>query len=213
MQNPSRAVRRTIGRIASFTALAALAVASGAFSGAACAQAGAPAPAAAAPVIVTLETSAGPIVLELDAQRAPRTVANFVQYVKDGFYAGTVFHRVISTFMIQGGGFTEAGQEKPTRAPIAIESKNGLKNVRGSIAMARRPNPDSATAQFFINVVDNGMLDYPGSDGAGYTVFGHVIEGMDTVDKIRNSPTVNKGGAFTNAPATPVVIQKARLGK
>jgi peptidyl-prolyl cis-trans isomerase A (cyclophilin A) len=170
-----------------------------------------PAP-AAAPVIVTLETSAGPIVLELDAQHAPRTVANFVQYVKDGFYAGTVFHRVIDGFMIQGGGFTPTLQQKQTRAPIAIESNNTLKNVRGSIAMARTMDPNSATAQFFINVVDNAMLDYPGRDGAGYTVFGKVIQGMDTVDKIRAVATHNVG-PNANVPVTPVVIQKASLGK
>ncbi len=167
---------------------------------------------AAAPVIVTLETSAGPIVLELDAQHAPRTVANFVQYVKDGFYAGTIFHRVIDGFMIQGGGFTPAMQEKQPRAPIAIESNNTLKNVRGSIAMARTMDPNSATAQFFINVVDNAMLNYPGRDGAGYTVFGKVIQGMDTVDKIRVVATHNSG-SYANVPVTPVVIQKARIGR
>ena len=178
------------------------------------ATARAQAPAAdAPPVTVTLETSAGTIVLELDSQHAPRTVANFVQYVKAGHYENTIFHRVIPEFMIQGGGFTTTGQEKPTRPPVAIESNNGLKNVRGSVAMARRPDPNSATAQFFINTVDNAFLDYPGRDGAGYTVFGRVVQGMETVDKIRMTPTANQGGAFTNAPVTPVVILKARLGK
>jgi len=193
--------------------LATVAVCAIGLSGAALGQTAAPAAAPAAPVIVTLETTAGPIVLELDAQHAPRTVANFVQYVKDGFYSGTIFHRVISSFMIQGGGFTETLQQKPTRAPVAIESKNGLKNVRGAVAMARTSDPNSATAQFFINVVDNAMLDYPGRDGYGYTVFGRVIEGMDAVDKIRSAPTANKGPAFADLPVTAVVIQKARLGR
>jgi peptidyl-prolyl cis-trans isomerase A (cyclophilin A) len=195
---------------------ATLATAAAALCGAALAQgAGAtamPAPKAAAPVVVTLETTAGPIVLELDAQAAPRTVANFVQYVKDGFYAGTIFHRVIDGFMIQGGGFNGNMAQKPTRPPIAIESNNGLKNVRGSIAMARTSDPNSATAQFFINVVDNPALDYPGRDNAGYTVFGRVVEGMDNVDKIRTTPTTVRNG-MPNVPVTPVVIDKARLGK
>ena len=151
-------------------------------AGIAQAPAAAPAP---QPVIVTLETTAGAIVLELDAKAAPRTVANFVQYVKDGFYSGTIFHRVIPGFMIQGGGFTSGMVQKATRAPIAIESDNGLKNVRGTIAMARTMDPNSATAQFFINVVDNPMLDFPARDDAGYTVFGQVIGGMDVVETIR----------------------------
>jgi peptidyl-prolyl cis-trans isomerase A (cyclophilin A) len=169
-------------------------------------------PAAPAPVVVTLDTSAGPIVLELDAAAAPRTVANFMSYVKEGFYAGTIFHRVIPGFMIQGGGYNEAMQHKPTHAPIAIESNNGLKNVRGSIAMARTMDPNSATAQFFINVVDNPGLDYPGGDNAGYTVFGHVVEGMDNVDKIRMAETTVRAG-MPNVPVTPAVIRKARLGR
>jgi cyclophilin family peptidyl-prolyl cis-trans isomerase len=171
-----------------------------------------PAPKTAEPVVVTLETSAGPIVLELDAQAAPHTVANFVQYVKDGFYAGTIFHRVIAGFMIQGGGFTAGMVQKSTHPPIAIESNNGLKNVRGTISMARTMDPNSATAQFFINVVDNPALDYPGRDNAGYTVFGHVVEGMDVVDKIRMAPTTVKGG-MPDVPVTAVVITKARLGR
>jgi cyclophilin family peptidyl-prolyl cis-trans isomerase len=171
-----------------------------------------PAPKTAEPVVVTLETSAGPIVLELDAQAAPHTVANFVQYVKDGFYVGTIFHRVIAGFMIQGGGFTAGMVQKSTRPPIAIESNNGLKNVRGTISMARTMDPNSATAQFFINVVDNPALDYPGRDNAGYTVFGHVLEGMDVVDKIRMAPTTVKGG-MPDVPVTAVVITKARLGR
>jgi peptidyl-prolyl cis-trans isomerase A (cyclophilin A) len=202
------------------TCLAAVAACAFGLSTASLAQgAGAPAAApkaaapGAAPVIVTLQTSAGPIVLELDAQHSPRTVANFVQYVKEGFYPGTIFHRVIPGFMIQGGGFTESQIEKPTHPPIAIESRNGLKNVRGSIAMARTMNPDSAAAQFYINLVDNAFLDYPGRDGYGYTVFGRVVEGMDVVDRIGASPTQNLGGAFINLPVPAVVIQKAKLGK
>ncbi len=195
-----------------FRLAAAAALAAG---GAALALAQAPAPAAqpgAAPVFVTLETSAGNIVLELDAAHAPRTVANFVQYVKEGHYDGTIFHRVMAGFMIQGGGFTETMQEKPTHAPIAIESDNGLKNVRGSIAMARRPDPNSATAQFFINVVNNPMLDFPGTDHAGYTVFGKVVAGMDTVDKIRAVATTTKG-MNQNVPVSAVLIRKAHIGK
>jgi peptidyl-prolyl cis-trans isomerase A (cyclophilin A) len=173
-----------------------------------------PAPKVVDPVVVTLETTVGRIVLELDAQAAPHTVANFVQYVKDGFYSGTIFHRVIPTFMIQGGGFTTDMRQKATRAPIAIESNNGLKNVVGTIAMARTNNPNSATAQFFINVVDNPNLDYPGMDGAGYTVFGHVVDGMDTVEKIRMAPSkTGPNGAPTSDPVAPVVIKAARLGR
>lgn len=194
--------------------LACLAAAACALALAGASRAQAPAaPAAAALVIVTLDTSAGPIVLALDAQRAPRTVANFVQYVKDGFYSGTIFHRVIAGFMIQGGGYTEAHVEKPTRPPIAIESDNGLKNVRGTIAMARTSDPDSATAQFFINLADNPFLDYPGRDNAGYTVFGHVVSGMAAVDAIGTTRTRNSGGAFANAPVTAVLIRSARLGQ
>jgi len=172
------------------------------------------APAApAAPVVVTLETSQGRIVLELDAKAAPRTTANFVQYVKDGYYEGTIFHRVIPGFMAQAGGYTAARQPKAgLRAPIAIESNNGLHNQRGSIAMARTSNPDSASSQFFINVVDNGNLDYPGMDGFGYTVFGRVTEGMDVVDRIVAVPTRPVGFEFQNLPVQPIVIQKARLG-
>jgi peptidyl-prolyl cis-trans isomerase A (cyclophilin A) len=167
---------------------------------------------AAASTRVALETSEGRIVVELKADKAPKTVANFIQYVNDGFYDGTIFHRVISGFMIQGGGFTSTMSEKPTRAPIPIESNNGLKNVRGTLAMARTMDPNSATAQFFINVVDNAFLDYPGRDGAGYTVFGNVVEGMEVVDKIRAVPT-GRRGPFTDVPATPVVIKTARIVK
>lgn len=177
------------------------------------AQAPAAAGDAAGPVIVTLETSMGRIVLELDATRAPRSVANFVQYVKSGFYDGTIFHRVIPGFMVQGGGYAAGPQHKTPLAPIAIESNNGLHNVRGSIAMARTSDPNSATSQFFVNVVDNANLDYPGMDGNGYTVFGKVVEGLDTVDKIVMVPTMARGPEFQNLPKQDVVLQKAHLGK
>ena len=173
----------------------------------------APTTGAPAAQLVTLETSAGVIVLELDAKAAPRTVANFVQYAKDGYYAGTIFHRVIPGFMIQGGGYTPERQPKAPRPPIAIESNNGLKNVRGSVAMARTSDPNSATSQFFINLADNAFLDYPGRDGFGYTVFGRVVQGMDVVEKIGGTPTSNQSPAFANLPVTPVIIEKVRLGK
>ncbi|HXY05972.1 MAG TPA: peptidylprolyl isomerase [Burkholderiaceae bacterium] len=194
----------TIRRIARLATLAAVLLGSSALH----AQTASP-----APVVVTLETTLGPIVLELDAQHAPHTVANFVQYVKDGFYTGTIFHRVIPGFMIQGGGYTQELQQKTPRPPIAIESNNGLKNARGSVAMARTSDPNSATSQFFINLVDNAFLDYPGRDGNGYTVFGRVVQGMDVADKIGGTPTANKSAAFANLPTTPVVIEKARIGK
>jgi cyclophilin family peptidyl-prolyl cis-trans isomerase len=156
---------------------------------------------------VNMETNLGTIVLELEDETAPATVDNFLQYVREGFYDGTVFHRVIDHFMIQGGGFTENFQQKSTRAPIRSEAKNGLHNVRGTIAMARTRDPHSATAQFFINVKDNAFLDYPGQDGWGYTVFGRVVAGMETVDKIRQLPT-GPGGPFTaDVPQTPVIIK------
>jgi peptidyl-prolyl cis-trans isomerase A (cyclophilin A) len=151
-------------------------------------------------------------VVELRADKAPKTVANFVQYVNDGFYDGTIFHRVIDRFMIQGGGFTAAMAEKPTRPPVVSESNNGLKNARGTIAMARTADPNSATAQFFINVVDNARLDFPSFDGYGYTVFGNVVEGLDVVDKIRAVPTARRG-AYENVPVTNVVIQTVRIVK
>jgi peptidyl-prolyl cis-trans isomerase A (cyclophilin A) len=165
-----------------------------------------------APARVQLVTSEGNITLELDAEKAPITVANFTQYVRDGHYNGTVFHRVIESFMIQGGGFTPDMQQKTTRAPIAIESRNGLSNKRGTIAMARTNNPNSATAQFFINVVDNDKLDYPSFDGYGYTVFGKVIAGMDVVDKIRAVKTGSQQG-HQDVPMKPVLIRSASLLK
>lgn len=162
---------------------------------------------------VSLETTLGKIVLELDAKAAPGTVANFIEYVQSGFYNGTIFHRVIDNFMIQGGGFGEDLIEKPTRAPIKNESNNGLKNVRGTIAMARTPDPHSASAQFFINVADNNFLDFTmqTTRGWGYAVFGKVVEGMDVVDKIRKVKT-GPGGAFSkDVPQMPVVITKASV--
>ncbi|HEX7156593.1 MAG TPA: peptidylprolyl isomerase [Burkholderiaceae bacterium] len=192
-------------------AAATLAVAALAAAGAATAQTKDAPPAAGAPR-VALDTTAGRIVLELDAQRAPKSVANFLRYVNEGFYDGTIFHRVIANFMIQGGGFTADMAQKQTREPIANEANNGLKNVRGTIAMARTANPNSATAQFFINVVDNQSLDYPSFDGAGYAVFGHVVEGMDAVDRIRASKT-STHGMFQDVPVTAVVINSARVVK
>ncbi len=166
-----------------------------------------PACAASAPR-VALTTSLGTIVVQLDAQRAPKTVANFLRYVHEGFYAGTVFHRVIPGFMIQGGGFTATMQQKPTHAPIPLESESDLKNLRGTIAMARTMDPNSATSQFFINLVDDPSLDYPQPDGHGYAVFGQVVEGMNVVDRIARVATHNVG-PYANVPVTPVVIEKA----
>jgi peptidyl-prolyl cis-trans isomerase A (cyclophilin A) len=160
---------------------------------------------------VKLTTSQGEIVIELDAAKAPKTVENFLTYVKAGHYEGTVFHRVIDGFMIQGGGMDADLKEKPTRPPIPLESRNGLSNQRGTVAMARTMVPDSATAQFFINLKDNTFLDAANArDGNGYTVFGRVVKGMDVVDKIRAVPTGNKG-PYQNVPVSPVTIQKANL--
>jgi peptidyl-prolyl cis-trans isomerase A (cyclophilin A) len=161
---------------------------------------------------VKLATSAGDIVLELDAAKAPKTVENFLQYVKDKHYDGTVFHRVIDGFMIQGGGFTADMQQKPTRAPIALEANNGLKNDKYTVAMARTGNPNSATSQFFINVKNNDSLNAPNPDGYGYTVFGKVVAGTDVVDKIRAVQTGNKGG-MQNVPLETITIQSATLAK
>ena len=157
---------------------------------------------------VKLTTTAGPIVLELNRAKAPVTVDNFVKYVESGQYNGTIFHRVIDGFMIQGGGFTKDMQQKPTQAPIKNESTNGLKNEPYTVAMARTSDPNSATAQFFINVVDNQMLNYGSEMSPGYAVFGKVVQGQDTVDKIRKVQTTNKP-PYQNVPATPVVIEKA----
>ncbi len=160
---------------------------------------------------VRLATSEGDIVLELDAEKAPKTVANFVQYVKAGHYDGVIFHRIIDGFMVQTGGYKRDLSEKPTRKPIPLESGNGLSNLRGSIAMARTNDPNSASAQFFINVVDNVRLD-KGEGRDGYAVFGKVIDGMDIVDKIKAVPTQAQG-VFQNLPVTPVTIRKATMEK
>lgn len=162
---------------------------------------------------VKLATSAGDIVIELDAAKAPKSVDNFLKYVKAGHYDGTVFHRVIPGFMIQGGGMTADMKEKSTRAPIPLESRNGLSNVRGSVAMARTGDPNSATSQFFINVNDNDRLDAANArDGNGYAVFGKVISGMDVVEKIRTVPTGSKG-PHDDVPVAPITINKATVEK
>ncbi len=162
---------------------------------------------------VRLATSQGDIVVELDAAKAPKSVDNFLQYVKAGHYDGTIFHRVIDNFMIQGGGMKADMSEKPTRSPIPLESRNGLTNVRGTLAMARTPAPNSATAQFFINLKDNAFLDQANSpDGNGYAVFGRVVAGMDVIDKIKAVPVGDKGG-HQNVPTAPVTINKATLEK
>ena len=174
-------------------------------------------PAAANPQ-VSIKTSMGEIIVELYPDKAPKSVENFLQYVRDDFYRGTVFHRVIGNFMVQGGGFTkdfykagtpEYGQKK-TRDPIPNESKNGLRNDAGWLAMARTSNPNSATAQFFINTVDNDMLNYPAQDGHGYAVFGKVVKGMDVVNLIRAVRTT-RTGPFSDVPVDPVVIESASV--
>ncbi len=197
--SPASAQRRQFGRL-----LAALIASATFISGAALAQTAAPK--------VRLNTSMGDIVLELYPDKSPKTVENFLQYVSDKHYDGTIFHRVMDGFMIQGGGFTSDMQQKATRAPIVLEAQNGLKNDRGTIAMARTANPNSATAQFFINVVNNAMLNAPNPDGHGYAVFGKVIQGMDTVDKIKGAATGNKG-MHQNVPQQTITIIKATLEK
>ena len=161
---------------------------------------------------VRLETTHGAIVLSLDAEKAPQTVENFMQYVRDGFYDGTLFHRVIDGFMVQGGGFAAGMQQKRTRAPIPNEADNGLRNQRGAIAMARTPDPHSATAQFFINVADNAFLDFKAKTDAGwgYCVFGRVTEGMDVVDRIKGVATTSRAG-HRDVPAEDVVIVRASV--
>jgi peptidyl-prolyl cis-trans isomerase A (cyclophilin A) len=157
---------------------------------------------------VKFQTSLGDFTVEVYPDKAPKTVENFLQYVKDKFYNGTIFHRVIGNFMVQGGGFTPDMQQKATRDPVPLEAKNGLKNDRGTIAMARTSNPNSATAQFFVNVVDNTGLNAPSPDGFGYTVFGKVTAGMDTIDKIRAVPTGRQ-----DVPSTQILINSATLVK
>ena len=161
---------------------------------------------------VKLTTTHGEIVLALDDENAPATVANFLQYVKDGHYDNTVFHRVIDGFMVQGGGFSPGMHQKPTRAPVAHEGATGLKNAKYTVAMARTGDPHSATAQFFVNVADNAFLDFksPGGNGWGYTVFGKVVEGTDVVDRIKGVAT-GRSGMHENVPTADVVIKKAEL--
>jgi peptidyl-prolyl cis-trans isomerase B (cyclophilin B) len=162
---------------------------------------------------VKLQTSLGDVVIKLNAAKAPVSVENFLSYVKDGHYDGTIFHRVIPGFMAQGGGFTEKWAQKPTKAPIKNEADNGLKNTRGTIAMARTSDPQSATAQFFINYADNAFLDYKSAtpQGWGYAVFGEVVEGQEVVDKMATIPTGSGGPMPTDVPKTPIVIQKATV--
>jgi peptidyl-prolyl cis-trans isomerase A (cyclophilin A) len=172
------------------------------------------APAAPAGPRVALHTNQGDIVLELDPVKAPKSVENFLQYVKDGHYNGTIFHRVIDNFMAQGGGFTADLQQKPTRAPIQNEANNAVSNLRGTVAMARTSDPHSGAAQFFINLVDNPRLDYVSDQNGftwGYAVFGKVVEGMETVDKIRAIPTGPQGPFARDVPQTAVVIESAEL--
>lgn len=164
----------------------------------------------APPLYVEMDTNLGNVVFELDEAKAPVTVENFKNYVDDGFYDGLIFHRVIDGFMVQGGGFDADMKQKKTAAPIKIESDNGLKNVRGSIAMARTMDPNSATSQFFINTQDNTFLDYPGQDGYGYTVFGKVVEGMDVIDKMEKVKTTSKG-MHQDVPAKPIVIESMKF--
>ena len=159
---------------------------------------------------VKLQTNQGDMVITLDAAKAPKTVENFLTYVKEGFYNGTVFHRVIDGFMIQGGGFEPGMKQKQTHAPIENEANNGLKNDKYTLAMARTSDPHSATAQFFINLKDNSFLDYPSRDGWGYAVFGKVTQGFDIVQKIAMVPTGN-AGPHQNVPNTPVIIEFVKL--
>ncbi|MEO5935090.1 MAG: peptidylprolyl isomerase [Duganella sp.] len=182
-----------------------------ALSGAALAAAPA-APAASATPQVEIKTTMGDIVVELDREKAPKSVENFLAYVKSGFYKGTIFHRVIDGFMIQGGGYDEKLNQKKVNKPVPIESQNGLSNVTYSLAMARTGDPNSATSQFFINVADNEALNYPGRDGFGYTVFGKVVKGQEVVDKIKGV-LVDDKGIFQNIPVIPIVIKSATILK
>ncbi|MBI3479255.1 MAG: peptidyl-prolyl cis-trans isomerase [Nitrosomonadales bacterium] len=160
--------------------------------------------------MVKLHTNKGIITLQLDAEKAPNTVKNFIEYVESGFYSGTIFHRVIGNFMIQGGGFEPGMKQKKANAPIKNEAANGLKNYIYTIAMARTGDPHSATAQFFINVKDNNFLNYPGQDGWGYCVFGKVVEGKEVVDAIRDVKTGSRSG-FQDVPVEDVIITKAEV--
>ena len=162
--------------------------------------------------MVIMRTTFGEIKLELDAERAPKTVANFLMYAREGFYDGTIFHRVIDNFMIQGGGFDTNMEQKPASEPIENEADNGLKNDTGTVAMARTMEPHSATAQFFINVKDNDFLNHSGKtmQGWGYAVFGKVVEGQDVLDKIRAVPTTSRGG-HQDVPQDPVIIEAVEV--
>ena len=161
---------------------------------------------------ILMTTTLGPMTLELDADNAPKTVENFVSYVSNGFYDGTIFHRVIDNFMVQGGGFTADMEQKATQAPIDNEANNGLKNARGTIAMARTQDPHSATAQFFINVQDNDFLNHTGENmqGWGYTVFGKVTDGEDVLDKIRCVQTGSQAG-HQDVPVEPIIIESVTV--
>lgn len=161
---------------------------------------------------VNVDTSMGSFVIELDAEHAPKSVENFLSYVDAAHYDGTIFHRVISTFMVQGGGYDESYEKKPVQAPIQNEADNGLHNTRGTVAMARTSDPHSATAQFFVNTVDNAFLDHQAKDGRGwgYAVFGRVTSGMDVVEAIKAVATGSAGPFAKDAPATPVVIRSIR---
>jgi len=161
---------------------------------------------------VKFVTTLGEFVVEVDPEKSPKTVENFLQYVNDKHYDGTIFHRVMDNFMVQGGGFTSEMSQKPTRPPVVLEAKNGLKNQVGTIAMARTADPNSATSQFFINVRDNISLDAPNPDGNGYAVFGKVVSGMDVINKIKAVPTTTKP-PHQNVPVTPVVITSATVVK
>ena len=163
--------------------------------------------------VVQMETTLGTVKIELYPAKAPLSVKNFLDYVNSGFYNGTIFHRVMPGFMIQGGGFTADRKQKETRAPIKNEADNGLTNDRGTIAMARTASPDSATSQFFINVVDNAGLNRPKPDGHGYAVFGKVVAGMEVVDKIVVTPTQRLNMLFANLPVTPVTITSMKVLK
>ena len=162
---------------------------------------------------VKFVTTAGNFVVELYPDKAPKTVANFLQYVKDKHYDGTLFHRVIDNFMVQGGGYDSKYQQKPTRPPVVLEASNGLKNEVGTLAMARTSDPNSATSQFFINVKDNAMLNAPAPDGFGYTVFGKVVSGTETIQKIKSTATGAAGPFASDAPKTPILINSATLEK
>jgi peptidyl-prolyl cis-trans isomerase A (cyclophilin A)/peptidyl-prolyl cis-trans isomerase B (cyclophilin B) len=190
-----------------------LSLAGGVFADAPPPPAETPAPAAAVLPQVSIKTTMGEIVVELDQEKAPKTVANFLQYVKAGQYNGTIFHRVIDGFMIQGGGMDAKFVSRPTRKPIKNESNNGLSNLTYTISMAREDHPDSATSQWFINVADNTGLDYPNMQGSGYTVFGKVVAGQEVVDKIKGVVVDDLKPHLKNVPVVPIVIKSASVVK